>query len=452
MNSSRLRRFLPLCLSGLLFMLLAACGTTPPPTTTGATPTPVVTQTQSNTPGGTATPSPIVTTAPVPPVQTSCPSAGTARAAVLAPLALGNHPAIVYIASTPGTSTSVSSSTTLYRYDVTTGAKTQILQVMNESISQTQISADGQWILFVSGTASVSGRLQLVRMDGQGLQTLYCDSTSSNFQWATNQKLIAFESKAGSTGFVKLLRVADGSISTALSQPLNTPYAYQLRTWLDTTRLYLTRYDTDVPPDALAILDLNKGLHQTVNDLITVVNRQPGQFQDFDSSYDGTHVFVAHSPCAYDCSGPGNITTEPALGGTQQPIYSNSIYSVVKVRAVTQKTLLFLVGNSSFPNQNSGDLSHNGLWTIHTDGTGLTRLTTDSAKLSTHLNADSQYPWSNVSRDGSLFAVEQQTPQKSGNPGTTTLLFGSLNGGTPTTFASASAGMELSIVGWTMMG
>ena len=450
MNSFRFRRFALLCLSGLLLTLLAACGTTPP-TTTGSTPTPATTPTQSGTPGGTVTPTPVVTTVPVPPTQTACPAAGTARAAVLAPLALGHHATILYIASTPGASNSVPTSTSLYRYDVVTGVKTLILQVTNAGISQAQLSADGQWVLFVSSTASVSGRLQLVRMDGQGLQTLYCDSSSSNYQWTTNQQVIAFENKSGSTGFVKLLRVADGSIRTALSQPLNTPYAYQLRTWLDTTRLYLTRYDTDVPPDALAVLDLNKGMNQTVNDLITVVNRQPGQFQDFDSSYDGTHVFVAHSPCAYDCSGPGNITTEPALGGTQQPIYSNQAYSVVKVRAVTRKSLLFLVGNSGFPNQNSGDLSHNGLWTVHTDGTGLTRLTTDSATLSTRLNADSQYPWSNVSRDGTLFAVAQQTLQNSGNRGPTTLLFGSLNGGTPTSFASASGGTELSIVGWTTM-
>ncbi len=450
MNLYRFRHFVPLCLSGLLFMLLVACGTTPP-VTTSSTPTPAATQTQSGSPGGTLTPTPVVTTAPVPPTQTDCPAAGTARAAVLAPLALGHHPTIVYIVSTPGASTSVPSSTTLYRYDVITGVKTQILQVTNERISQAQISADGQWVLFVSGTASTSGRLQLVRMDGQGLQTLSCDATSSNFQWSTNQQLIAFESKAGGTGFVKLLRVADGTIQTALTQPLNTPYAYQLRTWLDTTRLYLTRYDTDVPPDALAVLDLNKGFHQTTSDLVTVVNRQPGQFQDFDSSYDGKQVFVAHSPCAYDCGGPGNITTEPALGGMQQPIYSSQAYSVVKVRAVTQKSLLFLVANSGFLNQNSGDLSHNGLWTIHTDGTDLVRLTTDSGTLSTHLNTDSQYPWSNVSRDGTLYAVAQQTMQKSGNPGPTALLFGSLSGGTPTPFASASNGTGLSILGWTAM-
>ncbi len=88
---------------------------------------------------------------------------------------------------------------------------------------------------------------------------------------------------------------------------------------------------------------------------------------------------------------------------------------------------------------------------IHTDGTGLMRLTTDSANLYTQLNADSQYPWSNVSRDGNLYAVEQQTPQASGHPGTATLLFGSLSGGIPTRFAQASDGTGLSIVGWTVM-
>src|SRR5205814_638178 len=150
------------------------------------------------------------------------------------------------------------------------------------SIGAAQVSADGKWILFMNGS-----KLQVVRMDSQGLQTLYCDTTSGNFQWSTNQKLIAFVSKSGSTGFVKLLRVADGSIETALSQPVNTPYAYLLRTWLDTTHLYLTSYDTDVPPDALFVLYLNKGLNQTISELISVVKREPGQFQDFDSSFDG---------------------------------------------------------------------------------------------------------------------------------------------------------------------
>src|SRR5260370_6983162 len=77
MNSFRFHRFLPICLSGLLFVLLAACGPTPPPITTGSTPAPVATLTQSVTPGGTATPppptppspTPVVTPLPPPPPQ-----------------------------------------------------------------------------------------------------------------------------------------------------------------------------------------------------------------------------------------------------------------------------------------------------------------------------------------------------------------------------------------------
>jgi len=416
----------PLCffIGCLLLCFLAACGSTN-----------VSDGINRSTPQATPT---RVTTQPMPPTDTSCP-AGTARAMVTASLALGSHSTIVYRVND-------SRAGTLERYDVTTGQKTEILKLPGASVGAAQVSADGKWVLFTNGS-----KLQVVRMDGQGLQTLYCGTNSSHFQWSTNQKLIAFESKAGSTGFVKLLRVADGTIETALSQPLNTPYAYLLRTWLDNTRIYLTRYDTDVPPDALAVLDLNKGLNQTVSDLVSVVEREPGQFQDFDSSYDGAQVFVAHSPCAYSCSGPGNITVQPSLGGTEHTIYSSQAYSIVQVRAVTQNTLLFRVWDHGFSDPSNGDLSHNGLWTVHTDGTGVTRLTTDSANLYTNLNGDSQYPWSNVSRDGSMYAVEQQTIQNPGNPSAVTLFFGSLSGGTPTRFAGMADGTQLSIVGWTTM-
>jgi hypothetical protein len=436
MNSSRHPYYL-LALAGCcLIFLLAACGSgAMPPTKGGTTPTAVTGSTPAVTPG--TTPTPAATTVLVPPTQTSCPPAATARALVTAPLALGSHASIVYLVID-------SSASSLKRYDVTTGQRMEIVRLLGASIGGAQVSADGQWVLFTNGS-----KLQVVRMDGQGLQTLYCDTTSHNFQWSTNQRLIAFESKSGSTGLVKLLRVADGTIETALSQPLNTPYAYQLRTWLDTTHLYLTSYDTDVPPDALAVLDLNKGLHQTVSNLVSIVKREPGVFQDFDSGYDGAQVFVAHSPCAYSCSGPGDITVQPALGRMEHPIYSSQAYSVVQVRAVTQHTLLFRVWNHDFRDPSSGDLSHNRLWMVHTDGTGVMRLTTDSANLYTTLNVDSQYPWSNVSRDGSLYAVEQQAPQTPGHPGTVTLFFGSLSGGTPTRFARMSDGTQLSIVGWT---
>jgi hypothetical protein len=291
LNSSRHPYYLLVLAGCCLIFLLAACGSGAIPLTKGET-----------------TPS-ASTTMLVPPTQTSCPPAGTARALVTAPLARGSHATIVYRVID-------SSASTLKRYDVTTGQRMEIVRLPSAFIGGAQVSADGQWVLFTSGSKLNGVKLQVVRVDGQGLQTLYCDTTRSisDVQWSTDQRLIAFESNAGNTGFIKLLRVSNGTIQTALSQPLNTPYAYQLRTWLDTNRLYLTRYDTDVPPDALAVLDLNKGLHQTVSNLVSVVKPEPGAFQDFDNSYDGAHLFVAHSPCAYSCSGPAEITVQPALG------------------------------------------------------------------------------------------------------------------------------------------
>jgi len=89
----------------------------------------------------------------------------------------------------------------------------------------------------------------------------------------------------------------------------------------------------------------------------------------------------------------------------------------------------------------------NGLWKVNTDGTHLIQLSTGGAGVSggpSILCQYSQYPWSNVSRDGSLFALQHN----SSNGQTQSLLLGSMNGGMPTPFASIS-GTQLSIVGWT---
>src|SRR5690348_11473881 len=103
-------------------------------------------------------------TVPMPPTQTSCPPQGQARAAVIAPLTLGSDQNIVYVYNT-------SASGILKRYDMTTGQKTTIVSLSKVVISDAQVSSDGQYVLFLS---QVSGQpaIQLVRMDGQGLQTL----------------------------------------------------------------------------------------------------------------------------------------------------------------------------------------------------------------------------------------------------------------------------------------
>ena len=75
------------------------------------------------------------------------------RAAISTPMALGHHQNIVYILN-EGSSDNPTFGI-LKRYDVTTGSKTEIVKMANTSIDEAQVSADGQWILFL---AHVAGR------------------------------------------------------------------------------------------------------------------------------------------------------------------------------------------------------------------------------------------------------------------------------------------------------
>src|SRR5205085_1966978 len=203
----------------------AACGgSSTSPTTATHSPTPGGTVSQSPTPGTTptATTNPAPATAPVPPTQTSCPAAGTGRAAVTAPLALGSHQNIVYLVKQgPGGSTS----STLKRYDLTTGNKTVIFQESGIFITQAQISTDGQWILFLAVTANES-KLQMVRMDGQGLQTLYCAQGSGlqNVQWSSKQRFVVFNQRGTVQTGVYLLDISSGSVQIELYPPPNNGF------------------------------------------------------------------------------------------------------------------------------------------------------------------------------------------------------------------------------------
>src|SRR5579859_6538998 len=116
MNTTRYYRFLFTLLGFFLILLLAACGSSTPPTTGGTSPTTSGSGTavQGQTPG--TTPPSGGLTAPVPPTQTSCPAAGTARAAVMPPLTLGNHPNLVYVVNEYQGHTPTFG--TLKRYDV----------------------------------------------------------------------------------------------------------------------------------------------------------------------------------------------------------------------------------------------------------------------------------------------------------------------------------------------
>lgn len=129
-------------------------------------------------------------------------------------------------------------------------------------------------------------------------------------------------------------------------------------------------------------------------------------------------------------------------GGQAQTIYSSSVYAVTRVRAITPTTLLVLIDNVPLAGQQA-DTSHNGLWKMNTDGSGMTRLTPTIGQ-AISLNDGSQFPWSNVSRDGGMYSLQVVTNQGKA------LYIGSLNGGAPTEFASTSSG-SVFIAGWTTM-
>jgi eukaryotic-like serine/threonine-protein kinase len=390
-------------------------------------------------------------TQPVPPTQTDCPPSGTARAAITAPLVLGTHPNVVYIVNegTPDNPTYG----TIKRHEANfqTIAGVEIKKMAQTYISEAQVSQDGQWVLFVANTNGQS-ELRMVRVDGQGLQTLYCaptNETISHSQWSFDQRAIVFNAgPSAGTPTTYLLDVTTGNVQAELI-PQST-LAYAPRTWLDNGHIYMTSFipNSDVGAQGLYVLSIENGANQHDKDLQKIVPG-PQPCGSFDSSYDSTQLLISACQLASPTqggmeapTGPTTITSEPALGGMSHNI-TTLPNAVTMLRAVTPTTLLLLVENSS------GDTSQNGLWEMNTDGTGLTHLTTDK-------NGDqslcpfSQYAWSNVSRDGSMYALQEMIPNANSSKDTYNMYYGLMSGGAPFPFAGIT-GTQLLLAGWTSL-
>jgi hypothetical protein len=429
----------------LLLTLLAGCGSNAGTAGTGSAGNAAKFGTPGSTmsPGGNANPG----TQPMPATQTSCPAAGTARAAVMAGLASGRHNNLVYVVNEyTSSSNPAPTAGTLKRYDVATGIKTVIVGIPHVSIESAQVSADGKWMLFTTS----DGALRLVRMDGQGLQTLFCAAGGgiSPPQWSSDQRHVIFSvNQVGNSEAVYLLTMATGELQTELSIPLGAGQGVSVGTWLDTSRVYLTNYQIDQPHNRIYILDTRRGPNQSLSSLPALINKT---FGDFDSSYDGRQLYVDYGYCGMGgCYPPSNITVQPATGGAQTTILNEPHDDVIGVRAVTASTLLLLIRNDQAGGPS--DASHNGLWKIASNGSGLTRLTSDPAHQYSSLNNWTQFPWSNLSRDGGLYALQVTQATTQINSAVYTIEYGSLSGGAPTVIASIGAGTTLQVAGWTSM-
>jgi len=421
--SPRKRLFVYVSLLVFLSLLLVACGGSP---AAGQTGTP--------TTGKTAPP----TTVPMPPTQISCPVAYAARRAITAPLALGSPANVVYVYNQGPGSTPHPLAGTLKRYDLTTRSKTDILHVQQASIESAQISTDGQWVLF---TTLVSGRsaLQLVRMDGQGLQTLYCSASGEQIgavAWSPDQHYVAFQEGRK----VYLLKVATGTLHLAVTS--GSQVGYVLRTWLDNTHLYLSSYGaTEMPPLNLSLLDSS-------TDTVQKVLTSPTLCGDFDRSFDSTQLFTSECQFAMpQKGGPSSILVQPAKGGPAKAIYRTPSYAITALRVASSTTLLLVIDNTGI---GSIDTSHNGLWKVNTDGTGLIRLTSNAADETTMFTYTRSLR-STISSDGRNYAVQVTNTSSR----ISSLLIGSMNGGKPVAFTSLPVNTgtidTLDIVGWTTM-
>lgn len=434
-------RFPALCVTLMVLFLLVGCSSDTTTTNTTATPTGATTPTIVSPTSRGITPTSATTTLPVPPTQTNCPPTGVGRAMIIAPLVLDNHQNVVYTLNQGTYDAPVQGK--LLRYDVTTGKETLIVTLPHAHFYQAQLSTDGQWVLFVNVTGA-NGRisqLQMIRLDGQGLQTLYCtpDYGIQQTQWSYDQSRLVFYNLVNTQGVIYLLDMRSGTVQTLLTAPPQVGLV--IRTWLDASRLYVTDTAIDTIHSSIYLLDLNKGMNQTLAMLTYAVRRNYG---DFDSSDDGAHLLISYGGCQQNvCSGPSSIGVQPLSGGQQRTIYTSQFYDVIQVRVLNHTSMLFLVGNSV----SAGNTEQDGLWKINIDGSGMTRLLTITVKQFSYFNYRTQALWANVSRDGSMYILQVNGFQ--GTTQTNSLVLGGIDGGPTHVVATTQDGSELAVVGWT---
>ncbi len=449
-------------LSCCLVIFLAACSAQPASgggsgqTGTGGS-TPGATPTKASQGGTSGQPN------SMPPTSTNCPTINSGRAAVLKTLALGSDQNLVYVYKDP------SSTWHLRRYDARTGQKTDIYTTSSGQIEDAQISADGQWVVFLLNfypamRTEASAKIQLIRMDSQGLQTLYCFSTNEAYsqfgggsgagaslpvglQLSIDQKSLLFSVDTNNhESTVYDLNMGSGKVQEVYQDTVDPLYTTSIVTWLDNSDAYLLTQGRTQPAPPATIRLLN------VAEALTNASYQPTQvFQgggrqhelSVDTSFDGATLYTD------DCllAGSPYKTTVMAqsshAGGVSQTLYQPpASLCVDAIRVISNNAMLMLVTDQ---NVSSSVIQHE-VWTMNLNGTaqhGLVTLPTNDSLY--QFNPNSQYVWSNVSRDGSMYALQQET-----NNNTENLVFGPVNGGNVTTLASSSAN-TLMQVGWTTM-
>lgn len=421
-----------------LCLLLCACGTQTAPTS------------RKVSQGSTA---PVI---PVTAPQNQCPVPGRAHAATMPSLAQGTHQNIIYIENEPSTSPSVPGVGSLKRYDVATHRQSDIIKLAGDYIDEALVSSDGQWLLFVSdvGTfSSIQAKLQLVRIDGRDLQTLYCSAPGQgigtgieNVQWSPDQQRVLFKADINDLQWILLLNLVSAQLQQAIvANTLTTAFAPEL--WLDAIHVYLSTGPAGT--DAFYLLDTGKGMNQPVSSLQRISGQAIGRSYDGKQLFTSRYMLLQNDSCVAS-TGPSSLRVQNATGGAQKIIYRTPKFAVIAIQAISKTSLLIALQNGTCDANANVDFSQNGLWTIKTDGSDLRQLTPGSAGEGGSLNQFSQDPWSDIARDGSMYTW-QTIRYTSQNPDAPSyeLMYGTTSGSTLMPFASTAHGTQLALVGWT---
>lgn len=379
-----------------------------------------------------------------PPTATLSP-ADTPHSTTMPSLMLGTHQNIVFTSSDYNNPSNFTSPTAvLQRFDVTTHKTIAILKLPDTYIQDAQISSNGEWIVFVARLAD-HDELRLVRIDGEYAQTLLYSqpyAAFSHIQWSPNQQYILFDEEPPQSGpFVTyLLDIVHNHLQEEIAPSNNaSALSYIPRKWLDNNRALLlgTAPEDYATLQNIYILDIHRGERQPVSALQQVYT---GSFKcgDVDSNDDGSQLFISTCNIGQSTSS-STVFVQTMSSGAAKTLFTSQKLAVQQIRFVAPHTLLML--------------TRQALWSIHTDGAGLTQLSATTQNFTSFAwNQYTQYSWSNVSRGGTLYALEVMSggvDTSSSEPG-----YISSNGGNilyiPDAFTSIG-GPNIILIGWTTM-
>lgn len=371
------------------------------------------------------TPSPTPTTRvteKMTPTQTSCPSVDKARTIGRAYLARGKSDTLIYFDNT-------TAKTLLMRYDASTRKTTTALTLPKTQITNMQVSSDGQWVLFVARTKSAmypntnyvqpySGTtmLQAVRVDGQGLQTLYCSQRGEYMEavsWSPDGKQIAFQQTNTTSHFGKytigtrVLNTGDGSMYIANPRQIenSTGDYFKPLTWIDNTHLALVHTFDRAPgvavPSAAGIYLLDtahKHVYGSSKRFPQLVSEDFPICWSTALAPDRHVLYQSTSPQdrnGYENQGVSRIGSYSLTGEKARTVFSNALspmFAITRIVAATSTSIFFQAWEGEgMP----GIVDSSQIWRVNLDGSGLTRA---FAMNNVQYGIDHTTPWGDLSR------------------------------------------------------